>query len=345
VRRPARLQQGLLAAAACALCAGITAAAGGAGTPSSLQQRADALRQANSTLAERANGALLGLFSLDAKLEQAQARLDALDARAAAIRRERASVRRQLRAAQQTVHASQRQLALRLHVLYEQGQTDPLALVLGATSIDAALTSLDDLNRSAQLDRRISAQARHARSSLTRLAGTLAARDAEVQALTAAARETVGSLAAARAERERYLSSLAAQRRLNVKQIGRLDAQARTYVARSAALTPPAAPAAPAQATAAPVGPPSRTGRMLTVSATGYSLEGTTASGIPVGYGVVAVDPSIIPLGTRMTIPGYGEGVAADTGSAVRGAVIDLWFPTVAQALAWGRRAVTITLH
>ena len=53
----------------------------------------------------------------------------------------------------------------------------------------------------------------------------------------------------------------------------------------------------------------------------------------------------MIPLGTRLTIPGYGEGVAADTGSGVRGATIDLWFPTLAQARAWGRRTVTITLH
>jgi 3D (Asp-Asp-Asp) domain-containing protein len=64
-----------------------------------------------------------------------------------------------------------------------------------------------------------------------------------------------------------------------------------------------------------------------------------------VGYGVVAVDPSVIPLGTRMTIPGYGEGIAADTGGAIRGAVIDLWFPSAGQAAAWGRRTVTITLH
>jgi 3D (Asp-Asp-Asp) domain-containing protein len=64
-----------------------------------------------------------------------------------------------------------------------------------------------------------------------------------------------------------------------------------------------------------------------------------------VGFGIVAVDPTVIPLGTRMTIPGYGEGVAADVGSGVRGATIDLWFPTIAQAYAWGRRTVTITLH
>ena len=79
--------------------------------------------------------------------------------------------------------------------------------------------------------------------------------------------------------------------------------------------------------------------------ATGYSLTGTTATGLPVGWGVVAVDPSVIPLGTRMTIPGYGEAVAADTGGASAAPTIDLWFPSAAKALAWGRRTVTITLH
>ena len=83
----------------------------------------------------------------------------------------------------------------------------------------------------------------------------------------------------------------------------------------------------------------------MSVVATGYSLPGVTATGLAVGWGVVAVDPSVIPLGTRMTIPGYGEGIAADTGSAIQGNRIDLWFPTVAQARDWGLRTVTITLH
>ena len=61
--------------------------------------------------------------------------------------------------------------------------------------------------------------------------------------------------------------------------------------------------------------------------------------------GVVAVDPAVIPLGTRLTIPGYGTGIAADTGGSVHGNVIDLWFPTLQQARAWGRRTVTITIH
>jgi 3D (Asp-Asp-Asp) domain-containing protein len=100
-----------------------------------------------------------------------------------------------------------------------------------------------------------------------------------------------------------------------------------------------------AAAPSAPVAVNTPGGRTITVTATGYAMGGTTATGVPVGWGTVAVDPSVIPLGSSMTIPGYGEGVAADTGPAVQGSSIDLWFPTAERALAWGRRVVTITLH
>jgi 3D (Asp-Asp-Asp) domain-containing protein len=66
---------------------------------------------------------------------------------------------------------------------------------------------------------------------------------------------------------------------------------------------------------------------------------------MPVGWGVVAVDPSVIPLGSRLYIPGYGKGVAADVGGGIRGRIIDLWFPTYARCAAWGRRTVTITIY
>jgi 3D (Asp-Asp-Asp) domain-containing protein len=83
----------------------------------------------------------------------------------------------------------------------------------------------------------------------------------------------------------------------------------------------------------------------LVVHASAYALRGRTATGIPAGRGVVAVDPAVIPLGTRLTIPGYGKGIAADIGSSVRGRRIDIWFPSRARALAWGKRTVTVTLH
>jgi 3D (Asp-Asp-Asp) domain-containing protein len=83
----------------------------------------------------------------------------------------------------------------------------------------------------------------------------------------------------------------------------------------------------------------------LRVDAVAYSLPGSTALGIPVRRGVVAVDPTVIPLGTRMHVPGYGHSIAADVGHAIKGRVIDLWFPTTAKARRWGRRTVTITVY
>jgi 3D (Asp-Asp-Asp) domain-containing protein len=71
---------------------------------------------------------------------------------------------------------------------------------------------------------------------------------------------------------------------------------------------------------------------------------GITAMGIPATYGVVAVDPGIIPLGSRVYIPGYGEAIAADTGGAIYGYRIDLCMESYAEAMDFGRRIVTVYL-
>jgi 3D (Asp-Asp-Asp) domain-containing protein len=83
----------------------------------------------------------------------------------------------------------------------------------------------------------------------------------------------------------------------------------------------------------------------LKVDAVAYSLPGSTAFGVPVRKGVVAVDPQLIPLGTKLHVPGYGPALAADVGYAIKGRIIDLWFPTTAKARQWGRRTVTITIY
>lgn len=70
--------------------------------------------------------------------------------------------------------------------------------------------------------------------------------------------------------------------------------------------------------------------------------SGITAIGRPAGHGIVAVDPSVIPLGTRLFIPGYGPAVAGDTGGAIRGLRIDLGFNSLRDAMLFGRREITV---
>jgi len=150
------------------------------------------------------------------------------------------------------------------------------------------------------------------------------------------------SLADARSDRVRAIAAVRSASRANATQIAGLEERARTL---ASALATSAAVAEPA--TGAPQvlpGSASSGEYSLSVVATGYALPGTTATGRPAGWGAVAVDPSVIPLGSRLGIPGYGLGVAADTGGAIQGARIDLWFPNVEQAGAWGSRVVTITV-
>jgi uncharacterized protein YabE (DUF348 family)/3D (Asp-Asp-Asp) domain-containing protein len=112
---------------------------------------------------------------------------------------------------------------------------------------------------------------------------------------------------------------------------------------------------------ASPARPPSESGTArpggttMTVWATWYNpassgrspsdpAYGRTATGVQVTYGIVAVDPTVIPLGTRMYIPGYGEAVAADTGGAVKGYIIDLGYPDGVE-VDWQSRWVEIIIY
>ena len=69
---------------------------------------------------------------------------------------------------------------------------------------------------------------------------------------------------------------------------------------------------------------------------------GITASGLKAERGVVAVDPSVIPLGTRLYVEGYGHAVAADTGGAIKGHKIDLFYDDYDEAILFGRRKLTV---
>ena len=317
--------------------------------------RASTLRAHDAALAAKSRSAVLDLYSLDQRLSGTRSQLDTLQSQTLSLRAQRASLTHQLQIARRGTHLAQNRLAARLRALYEQGNVEPLEILFGAKTIDEAMTSLDSLSRMTNQGEDVILELKRARASLGSASRQLAAREAALAAATERARATANALAAARAARSSYIGSLAAQRAMTQQQISSVVAQANAARLKSEQLARAAqaasagstvstaiAPTAPSLASAAPVAAGART---ISVSATGYALPGRTSTGLPVGWGVVAVDPSVIPLGTHMTIPGYGEAVAADTGGSVVGSTIDLWFPTIAQANAWGRRVVTITLH
>ncbi len=97
----------------------------------------------------------------------------------------------------------------------------------------------------------------------------------------------------------------------------------------------------------------STSGRVLTMVATAYDgcyqcnkpyYGYPSYIGLPLARGIVAVDPKVIPMGSRLYVEGYGNAIAADQGNAIKGNRIDLFFDTHAQALQYGMKTVKVTI-
>ena len=91
----------------------------------------------------------------------------------------------------------------------------------------------------------------------------------------------------------------------------------------------------------------------MTVTATAYTAyctgcSGTTTIGIDLranpNQRVIAVDPRVIPLGSKVWVEGYGEAIAGDTGGAIKGNKIDVFIPSQESAMAWGVKTVKIKM-
>lgn len=321
----------------------------GADTAPALRAKATALRSAEQA-------ALLRLYAAESALARARAEEARLQARSRSLAQEAGSAARRAQIVQRSLVASQSRVARILRDLYVEGDVDPVAVILGAASLDEIVTGIESLDRAAEQNRALARQARERAVSLQALRSQLAERQRALDGARADARAATQRLEEVAAARAGTVSSLRRRGAVTAQRLLALEERARAAQRTSAELTAaavrarpkPAATAAAARSEPppAPVAVAVATGdRTLVVDAVAYHLPGNTASGLPVGVGVIAVDPTVIPLGTRVFVPGYGAAVAADTGTAIKGNIIDLWMPTTAQARAWGRRTVTITVY
>src|SRR5207253_3218113 len=135
--RESRLALGLAFAAAVLLGASLA----GAQTAAKLQQR-------QRVLATRSHSALLGLYALDSRLAQARSQLVRIHARATALVAEQAQVRQELTIVARNLKVSERLLGSHLRALYEQGEPNTIAILLGSSSLDDAVRRLNELEQS-----------------------------------------------------------------------------------------------------------------------------------------------------------------------------------------------------
>ena len=318
----------------------------GCAAPTSAGAPGPADRLATLTRAQRS--AELELYAAESAVARARASALGLERRRQALDARLARTRRHVAVVRSSLDATNQRVATLLRRLYVEGDADPIAVLLGARSLPAMLAGLDELERTTHANRGIAAElrirSRTLRAQLVRLAqGRRELTDAERRAGAA-----VAASERAAAARRATVASIGRRAGVTRTRLAAIEARVRSARRASARIERKSVPAptrveAPgAAATPSPVAPGTRA---LVVDAVAYHLPGRTASGLPVGVGVIAVDPTVIPLGTRVFVPGYGAAVAADVGSAIKGNIIDLWMPSTAAARAWGRRTVTITVY
>ncbi|MEO5632363.1 3D domain-containing protein [Gaiella sp.] len=344
----------LLAAAVAtgALVTVSTPSAGGAEAAPALAERVAALGRSESAI-------LLELYAAESALARARSDAAALTERSALLEQNERSLAARTEIVRRSLKASQARVAMLLRALYIQGEPDPISVILGATSLEEAVAGIEGLSRATAQNRRLSVEATaHARklvglktqlaeerTNLTRAENAARASVAHLEAAVAGRSATVAAVRRARSLTTTRLAALEAQAQAAERRSARIASTAATQTTTEAASAQSASEDAPVPEAAAPSASPMQGTRTLVADAVAYHLPGRTASGLPVGVGVIAVDPSVIPLGTRVFVPGYGPAVAADVGTAIKGNIIDLWMPSTAQARAWGRRTVTITIY
>ena len=209
-----------LAGISAVLVFAVASAAAAAGPGTQYRGKAATLQQQASLLASRAHSALLDLYALDTRFGAAQTRLASLQAEAEQLREQQVLLAQQIAATKHALAVSQQQLGANLRLLYKQGDTDPLAVMLGAASLSDALTQLDDLNRVADQSEQVVAETTAARTRLAGLRRALSAHRTRVDADLAAAQRD-GAPARIRARGAPVLHRAATQRAASEGRAGR----------------------------------------------------------------------------------------------------------------------------
>ncbi len=323
--------------------------------------------------------ASLSLMLLEDRLQAAEDHKAAVDARVAELEQEMEAAAGRREQARKDAEAVRSRLAERLREGYKSGSVGWLQLlftsedlgellqrarVLGRV-VDSEAQLLDEVKAKGDAEGRAVAELQSLRAeeaksleSLEESRRELAQAAAEQESLV---EELGGRLEQARAQVQEARERMAALNREQVAARGettRGDSSAGSAQAASGGSSsgnstnggsstkaPSAASEGTVRSNPPNAGAPRSGGRQIEAKVTAYALPGTTATGMPVGYGIIAVDPRVIPLGTRLYVPGYGEGIAADTGSAVKGNVVDVWLPSRDEALDWGIKHLTVTVY
>lgn len=291
------------------------------------------------------NQALQELVAIDTEVQRSGDELAAARQRSSEVAAEIAAQEQNLAELQAQLGERQTALEKRITSSYKSDDLGYLEVVMNAGDFSEFLTRVDMVNKIAEEDQKLITSFRDAETAVEAELASLNAKREELVALEKDLAAAEQELLAAQSEQAAYVSSLEGELAANQNQLAQLQAEAAAIEANMSAIqSQSSASSSGGGGGGGDYGPPAAGGSSLTVTATAYCLTGRTATGMPAGPGVIAVDPGVIPLGSSVYVTGYGNAIAADTGGAIVGNKIDVWLPC-GDAYAWGVRTVNVTIY
>ncbi len=305
-------------------------------------QQIDDLQSQSQSLDASYQQALADLVSVDSEVSRYNNEIADVNQRRADLQASIQQQQQQLQGTQKQLDDRQATLQKRLLGSYKSDDVGYLDVVMGANNFSDLINRVDMINTIAESDRGLIDSIKEAKQSLEDNINSLAGKQKELDSLAGDLNSAQQSLVAAKTHQQSVVDSLKSQKLANDGQLANLQAQAASIESRMNQIQ--SSSSSGSSGGDGDYSPPPGGGATITVQATAYCLAGSTATGMPVGRGIIAVDPSVIPLGARVHVSGYGDAVAADTGGAIVGNRIDVWLPC-GEAYAWGNRTVTVTIY
>ncbi|MBU3091253.1 hypothetical protein K2F40_14660 [Clostridium sp. CM028] len=251
----------------------------------------------------------------------------------------------------------------RARAMYINGSDGYLKVILDSTSFSDVISRIDTLERIIKHDRKLIDEIKKQRNSIIKHKATLNNENDKLSVLKTNNEIILTKLSKDIKEHKVLISNVTKKETKliadkNAKELAdaRIKELAAAKIIKKQAATNSitisrhldSAKSAPSKSDAIP-SDASKSNNYFIIESTAYSTDGFTASGSrtsrnPNGYSTIAVDPTVIPTGSKVYIEGYGYAIASDTGSAIKGNIIDVFFNTEAEALNWGRRNVNIRI-
>lgn len=221
----------------------------------------------------------------------------------------------------------------RVRAMYVSGSDSYLDVILASSNLSDFISRIDMLTKVMGFDKNIITKLKQEKEAIAKQKMNLSNESAKLASLKSSNEDTLSKLSkdikdqknllAKATEKEKELTAVEATKVSSIS-VGSKSGTLSRGISKSVSYS-----------------------KVMDMQSTAYSGDGITASGSatkrdPGGYSTIAVDPRVIPLGSTVYVEGYGYAIAADTGGAIKGNIIDVFFTSESETQSWGRRSVKV---